>query len=174
MRYLPRVLDTRPVSRVAGLRAEKAADGLLLYDEQGELILRLNDSAAVVWRNSDGTRTVSELVDTLTEELGEPADLDQVLIALDELSRHGLIESGYDQRTPAAARLSRRQFVRRVGVAAAVVIGAMPIVHSMAAPEPAEGSTFGKHYSYCPKLPKDTKPPKHFKPPYTANCGPRR
>jgi coenzyme PQQ synthesis protein D (PqqD) len=162
------------VSRTEGLRAEEADDGVLVYGEQGDLILRMNRSAAVVWRNSDGTRTVSDLVDTLTEELGEQADADQVLVALDELSRHGLIESGYDRRDPAAARLSRRQFVRRVGVAAAVVMGAMPIVHSMTAPEPAEGSTFAKHYSYCPKLPKDTKPPKHFKPPYTSNCGPRR
>ena len=166
--------DLRPLSRTDGLRAEEADGGLLIYDEEGELILSLNRSAAVVWRSSDGKRTVGNLVDVLTEELGEQADRDQVLVALDELAKHGLIESGYEERDPAASRLSRRNFVRRVGIVAAVAVG-MPIVHGMVTPEAAEGSV-PKHYMYCPdpKLLKDKKPPKHWKPPYTSNCGPRR
>jgi Coenzyme PQQ synthesis protein D (PqqD) len=172
-----RVGGVRPLSLFAGFTAEEVDDGgLLIRNEEGELVLRLNRSAAVVWRSSDGNHTVSDLVEVLTAELGEQADDHQVLIALDELEKHGLIESGYDQRDPAAARLSRRQFVRRVGAVAVVALGAMPIVHSLVVPEPAEGSTLGKHYMYCPKGPKDPegKPPKHFKPPYTSNCGPRR
>jgi hypothetical protein len=173
----PRVEDVRPLSLTAAFTAEELDEGgLLIRNEQGELVLSLNRSAAVVWRSSDGNRTVADLVEVLSDELGERADEDQVLVALDELARHGLIESGYDERDPAAARLSRRQFVRRVGAVAAVALGAMPIVHSLVVPEPAEGSTLGKHYMYCPKGPKDPegRPPKSFKPPYTSNCRPRR
>lgn len=164
------------MSRTAGLRAEEADGSVVLFGEQDELVLRLNRAAAAVWRNSDGTRTVGNLVDVLTEELGEQADRDQVLVALDELARHGLIESGYEQRDPTASRVSRRQFVRRVGGAVAAVAVGMPIVHSMLVPEQAEGAALGHHYMYCPnpKLLKDKKPPKQWKPPYTSNCGPKR
>lgn len=98
----------------------------------------------------------------LSAEFGEQADEDQVLVALDELSKHGLIDSGYERRDPNAARLSRRQFIRRVGVVAAVAVG-IPVVHSMAAPKPAQGSTM-KHYVYCPK--------KHKKKYSSPECGP--
>ena len=141
--------EFRPLARTTGLRAEETDDGLLIYSEQGELLLSLNRSAAVVWQNSDGSRTLEDLVEVLTHELGQEADEHQVLVALDELQKNGLIESGYEQRDPDAARLSRRQFVRRVGVVAAVAVG-IPVVHSMAAPKPAAGGTLG-HYKYQPK-----------------------
>lgn len=159
----PCVRVARPLSLTAGFMAEELdGGGLLIKDEQGELVLRLNRAAALVWQNSDGTRTVSDLVDVLAEEFGDQADENQVLVALDELDKHGLIDSGYERRDPNAARLSRRQFVRRVGIVTAVAVG-IPVVHSMAVPKPAAGSTMGKHYKYCGK--------KH-KLPYTDNCGP--
>jgi hypothetical protein len=172
-----RVADLRPLSRTEGLRAEDADGGVLIYDEQDELVLSLNRSAAVVWRSSDGNRTIGSLVDVLTEELGEQADRDQVLVALDELATHGLIESGYDERDPAAARLSRRNFVRRAGVFAAVALG-MPIVHRMATPDPAQAASSRKGpqqtgYTYCPD-PKMFKGNRYLKkhppPPYQGPC----
>lgn len=141
--------DFRPLARTTGLTAEKTDDGLLLYNEQGVQLLSLNRSAALVWQSSDGSRTLEDLVAVLTTELGQEADEHQVLIALDELQKYGLIESGYEERDPNAARLSRRQFVRRVGVVAAVAVG-IPVVHSMAAPKPAAGAALG-HYKYRPK-----------------------
>jgi len=154
----------RPLALTEGFAAEEVDGGLLIYDEHGELVLKLNRSAALVWQKSDGTRTVSDLVDVLTEELGVQADEDQVLVALDELSSHGLIESGYDQRDANATRLSRRHFIRRVGIVAGAAAVGIPIVHSMAVPKPAEGSTM-KRYTYCGQ--------KH-KFPYTDNCGPKK
>ena len=155
--------DACPLALTAGFTAVDADGGLLIYDEQGELVLRLNRSAALVWRSSDGTRTVSDLVEVLVLEFGEQADEDQVLVALDELSKYGLIDSGYEPRDANAARLSRRQFIRRVGVVAAVAVG-IPVVHSMAVPKAAEGSTM-KHYVYCPK--------QHKKKYSSPECGPR-
>lgn len=154
--------EIRPLSLTAGLTAEEVDGGLLIYDEQDELVLRLNRSAALVWRSSDGNRTVADLVEVLTDELGERADEDQVLVALDELVKHGLIESGYEQRDPNAARISRRHFVRRVGAVAALAAWGVPVVHSMAVPQSASASSF-PGYSYCKK---------HY--PHIGNCGPHR
>jgi hypothetical protein len=55
------------------------------------------------------------------------------MIALDDLLEHGLLLSGYEKRPDSAARLSRRRFLRRVGIAGAAAM-AVPIVYSTAVP----------------------------------------
>ena len=75
-------------------------------------------------------------------ELGETADEDVVLMALDSLSEHGLIRSGYDERDGAAVALSRRRFFRRVGVAGAAAVNA-PVVYSIIAPTAAAALSHG-------------------------------
>jgi hypothetical protein len=115
--------NPRPLARTAGLLTEELDDELLVFDEQRQLACRLNRTAAVVWQSSDGRRTVAELVDLLREDFGE-------------LAEQGLIESGYARRDPDAARLSRRRFIRRVGVVGTAAL-ALPVVQGVVAPTPA-------------------------------------
>lgn len=137
----------RPVARVNGLITEEVDGELLVYDAQTDVACRLNGSAALVWRNSDGKRTVSDLVAVLSEELGDLADEDMVMVALDHLAEHGLIESGYDPREANAARVTRRRFIRRVGVVGAASM-AVPVVHSMVVPTPAAAqSGYAAYYN---------------------------
>jgi Coenzyme PQQ synthesis protein D (PqqD) len=139
------------VARTAGLTSEQVDGELVIYNEQREPVLRLNRPAALVWLNSDGRHTVTDLVAVLAEELGELADEDQVMIALDELDKHDLIESGYKQRAPSEVRISRRGFVRRAGAVAAAAVG-IPVVYSLVAPGVASGSaTHHYHYVYRPR-----------------------
>jgi hypothetical protein len=135
----------KPLARAAGLLTEEVDGELLVYDEQDQIVCRLNRSAALVWRNSDGRHTVAELVEVLRAEFGELADEDLVLVALDKLDEHGLIQSGHRQRTADASRLSRRRFFRRVGVAGAAA-AAVPVVHSMVVPTPAAAQSIGGYY----------------------------
>jgi hypothetical protein len=141
-----------PVARKAGLVSEQVDGELVVYDDEREPILRLNRPATLVWLHSDGRNTVTDLAAVLAEELGGPADEDQVMIALDELAKHDLIESGYEQRKPSEARISRRAFVRRAGAVAAAAIG-IPVVQSLVAPAVAAASTqehHHYHYVYHP------------------------
>src|SRR5689334_9384226 len=123
----------RPVARTEGLLTEDLEDELLVYDSRTDVAFSLNPSAALVWRNCDGKRSPRDLVRVLEKDLGGVADEDMVLVALDSLVEHGLIESGYECRDPSATRINRRRFIGRVGVAAAAV----PVVASMAVPAPA-------------------------------------
>jgi hypothetical protein len=118
------------------LLTEEVDDEILVYDSGDNVACRLNASAALVWRNSDGSRTVADLVEILRGELGDLADEDMVMIALDTLAEHDLLESGYEARAVTAARISRRRFMRRVGVVGAAAM-AVPVVHSMLVPSPA-------------------------------------
>ena len=137
----------RPLARIEGLITEEVDGELLVYDAQRDVACRLNGSAALVWQSSDGKRTVDDLVAVLSEELGELADEDMVMVALDHLAEHGLIESGYDPREANAARISRRRFIRRVGVVGAASM-AVPVVHSMVVPTPAAAqSGYSPYYT---------------------------
>ena len=134
----------RPLARTDGVVTEDVADEVLVYDERTDVACRLNRSAALVWRNSDGKRTLEDLVHVLEADLGDVADEDMVLMALDSLAEHGLIESGYEARDSTASRLSRRRFFRRVGVAAVSI----PVVASMAVPMPAAAASNGGYAPY--------------------------
>jgi hypothetical protein len=78
-------------------------------------------------------------VGVLADEVGEVADEDLVLVSLDYLAEHGLIESGYEEREASVSRLSRRRFIRRVGVVGTAA-AALPLVQSLVAPVPAAAS----------------------------------
>ena len=123
-------------------------DELLVYDRERDVASRLNRSAAIVWRSSDGTRTVADLVAVLAEELGALADEDMVMVALDNLGKNGLLESGYEARDSTAVRLTRRRFIRRVGVVGAAAM-TLPVVHSLVVP-PAAAAVSGGGYPYYP------------------------
>lgn len=137
-------MDNGVVARTEGLLTEEIDGDLLIYDRQRDVAFRLNSTAALVLRSCDGTRTVGDLLAILTEELGDLADEDMVLMALDELTEHDLIVSGYERRDVEATRLSRRRFFRRAGVAGAAAAAA-PLVYRMAVPTAAPAATAFVH-----------------------------
>jgi hypothetical protein len=143
------VAELRPIARTEGLMTEEVDDELLVYDQRHESAHRLNRTAAIVWRNADGNRSVGDLVKVLAETLGDLADEDLVMVALDDLGRSGLLLD--DEPRPAdETRVSRRRFIRRVGVVGTAAL-ALPIVYSMASPTPAAAQSDVCYcYCYCP------------------------
>jgi hypothetical protein len=134
----------RPLARTEDLLVEDVDGEVLVYDETDSLACRLNGSAAFVWRHCDGTNTVDDLVRLVAGEFGALGRPELVHVALDELAEHGLLASGYETRSKVAARLSRRHFMRAVGIggAAAAVV---PIVASMLVPTPAAASSLSSY-----------------------------
>jgi hypothetical protein len=132
----------RPISRTEGLLTEEVDGELLAYDWGTNTAWRLNSTAAIVWRSCDGTRTLEDLLEVLEAELGSEVDEDVILIALDELVEHGMIESGYERRDEVSVRLSRRRFFK--GATAATVAVAVPVVYSMAVPSAAAAASYPK------------------------------
>jgi hypothetical protein len=128
-----------PQARRHDVHTEQLKDELLVYDETRDTAHSLNRTAAAVWRASDGTRTTDDLVRVLADELGDLADEDLVLVTLDDLRAAELIE-GAPKRDPEVARLSRRRFIRRVGAVGTAAL-ALPVVHSIVAPDPAAAGT---------------------------------
>ena len=131
-----------PLARTDGLLTETVDREVLVYDLERDTAFHLNSTAALVWRSCDGSRTVAELAALVAEELGEEPNEDVVLMALDNLSDHGLIRSGYKERDGAAVALSRRRFFRRVGAVGAAALNA-PVVYGMSVPIAAAALSTG-------------------------------
>jgi hypothetical protein len=132
----------RPLARTEGILTELLDGELLAYDLDGDISTHLNQTAALVWQHCDGRRTIADLQALVTDELGDPADEDVVLMALDTLLEHGLIASGYAERGGAEIALSRRRFFRRVGVTGVAALNA-PVVYSLLVPTAAAAVSHG-------------------------------
>ena len=53
------------------IRSEDIANETVLYDATRGQAVYLNDTAAIVWKLCDGTRTVNEMTALLARELGD-------------------------------------------------------------------------------------------------------
>jgi hypothetical protein len=85
----------RPVQR-DGASAVELDENLALYDGVGQLLILLNPSAATVWELCDGTRTVDDMIDVLTEAHPDEArviagDVRQTIRKLAELGLVGAV-----------------------------------------------------------------------------------
>jgi hypothetical protein len=123
-----------PEARHAELIVQELADEVLIYDEQQHKAHCLNQTAAVVWKQCDGTRDVSDIARRASLELGAPVGEEMVWLAVDELSKRRLLKEKLELGT---AGTSRREMMRRLGVGAAV---ALPLVVSIVAPRAADAA----------------------------------
>ena len=122
----------KPLARRDGLLIRELPGELLVYERDEHRAHCLNGTAAVVFKNADGTRTVTDLA-LLVAPPGEQAEGRAVVAeALARLAEAGLLEGD-----PAATGWSRRDVVRRVGIGAAILL---PAVASVVAPTPAEAA----------------------------------
>ena len=79
-------------AREESLIIKTLSDEVLVYDLNADKAHCLNRTAAFVWNNCDGRRSVSEIARLLREELQAPVDENVVWLALDQLERFKLLE----------------------------------------------------------------------------------
>ena len=126
-----------PQMRNQGLVVDDLPDEVLVYDCNNHQAHCLNRSAALVWRSCDGQSSPSEIARRLTAELDIPFAEDFVLVALNQLENQELLVRV--AASPAQfAVLSRRQMVRRIGLATVI---AVPLVTSIVVPRAVEAAT---------------------------------
>lgn len=102
----------------------------LIYDLDANRAYCLNETAALVFNLCDGTRDVAAVSRTLSEQLGQTISEDFVWLAIEELKRNGLLANA-DQIETKFAGVSRREAIRKVGLAS---LAALPVVASLIAP----------------------------------------
>lgn len=149
-----------PAARREGVLVRELPGELLVYEQREHRAHCLNRTAATVFQNADGTRSITDLARLLAPEAG-PADSEAVVAeSLALLADAGLLESA----APSGG-WSRREWVRRAGVAAAVLL---PVVASILVPAPAEA--LATCVSNCASKPNGTPCSCSGADPCTASC----
>ena len=118
-----------PKARKEQLIVKELPDELLIYDLQRDKAHCLNETAALVWKNCDGRKTVDQLRELMEENAGSPVPEEMVWLALDQLETFRLLDEAALKPVQFAG-MSRRDMVRRVGIAAI----ALPVILSIVAP----------------------------------------
>lgn len=132
-----RTVPARPRARAEGVVVRELPDEVLVYDLDTHRAVCLNSTAARVWRLCDGRRTTADIRKALEKSSGGPVPEELVWLALEQLGRDQLLDAR-PPRPAELAGLSRRELIKRVGLAAAV---ALPAVVSVVAPTPAQAAS---------------------------------
>lgn len=120
-----------PVARKAGLVIQDVPDEVLVYDMDTNKAHCLNNTAALVWRSCDGTRSVPEIAKHVGSLAGEKVTDDFVWLAIDQLNANDLLEKQVEADFKG---MSRRDVIKRIGLTSMV---ALPVIASLIAPPTA-------------------------------------
>src|SRR5438309_11484106 len=108
-----------PLARKEGLLIERLSDEVLVYDLERKKAHCLNQAAALIWDHCDGKTSVQEMARLFNDQVSETVVEDVVWFALDRLGKSHLLKESVN-RPNDLATLTRRQLIRRVGLAVSV------------------------------------------------------
>jgi Coenzyme PQQ synthesis protein D (PqqD) len=128
-------MSYKPEVRLVEMTMQEVGDELVVYDSRHRRAHRLNETAALVFRFSDGTRTVEDIAFLLTDDLSLAERMALVWVTLDELSRANMLTAAVSP--PDDLNRSRRNLIQK----AAAIGLAFPVFDSILAPSPVEAAT---------------------------------
>lgn len=131
--------ENYPLSRSEKILTQESAEEILIYDLTINKAFCLNQTSALVWQACDGTKSVAEISRILSVQLKTKVGEDIVWLALQQLKKDGLLEAGDRFVTP-FDNLSRREVVKRVGLASMVML---PVISGLVAPSALHAQSLG-------------------------------
>lgn len=122
-------MNKLPTAKSVNIIVQNLNDEVLIYDLTINKAFCLNDTSAKVYNACDGVQTFEDLKRRykFTDDL--------ILFAIDELKANNLIE---DYQSSHFAGLSRREVMRRVGLASIV---ALPLITGLVVPTSASAAS---------------------------------
>lgn len=143
-------MKVSPVARTESLIVKEEDGETLVYDLKTDKAHCLNETAALVWKNCDGHKSVSDIAGVLGAESDSSVTDEVVWLALDQLERFKLLEEAPAKPTFLAG-MTRRQMVARLGIAAV----ALPAIVSIVAPNAQAAGSGTIPPNFCCANPND-------------------
>ena len=122
--------DIKPLARREKLVMQSLDDETLVYDLETNRVFCLNQTSSLVWEKCNGNNTVSEISGFLTKQSKSSVSEDFVWLALEQLKKENLLDEK-EEISNKFEHLSRRDVVRRIGLASVI---ALPLISSVVAP----------------------------------------
>jgi hypothetical protein len=125
-----------PEARREGLVVQELSNEVLVFDRERNKAHCLNSTAARVWGLCDGKTSVAQIARAIEGECNLPVDEDVIWLGVEQLSKTHLLRE-QTALPDHKSGLSRREVMKRIGVAAAV---ALPVITSIIAPSAAQAA----------------------------------
>lgn len=129
----------KPNARRSYIIVQEVGTDTLVYDQLRDTAHSLSQVTGYVFRKADGTRTIAELSVELERDLGMEGGEALVSAALWELQRVHLLDDAFVVEPASGKDVSRREAMRRFGIAALALVA----ITTIAAPTPAMAKSFG-------------------------------
>ena len=136
-----------PIARKENLVVQEVPDEVLVFDLDTNKAHCLNQTAAMVWKACDGTKSVSDIAAAVSEQSGNKVNDEFIWLAIDQLTENKLLNNTIEK---SFNRNGRRDAIKKIGMASMI---ALPIVASLAAPRSAMASVSCQCVSFpstCP------------------------
>lgn len=124
------MITNKPKRREINLAIQELENELLIYDTLINKAICLNSTSAMVWQACDGNRDVPGISKYLSAKFNNYITEEMIWLALDLLNKSNLIDNK-DEFPSFFAGLSRREIIRKVGLATVV---ALPVISAIVAP----------------------------------------
>jgi hypothetical protein len=125
-----------PRTRRDDLLTTKLDDEVVVYDPESKQAHSLNRLAVAVWNHADGSKSIDELQQSVSDEIGTPVDQTAVVNAIRKLERAHLLLD----KVRAVGPLTRRQMLTKSGKLGAAAI-VTPLIASAFVPVAAAAAS---------------------------------
>lgn len=137
--------ETKPCVRKSEILTQRIAGETLVYDLRKNKAYCLNETSSLIWNLCGGEMSVGQISASLKNQLRTDVSENMVWLAIDQFKTDGLLEDN-TIKNPAFDGMSRREIIRRVGLASAI---ALPLVSSLVAPSAAKAQSCIAELELC-------------------------
>src|SRR4051812_32878746 len=145
-------MNNIPIARNTDVGVQEMDNEVLIYDFLTNKAYCLNETAALIWQNCDGRKSLSEVTEKVSRELKSPVDEGLVWLALEQLKKDNLVK--HELAPPAVFDgMNRREVIKKIGLASMI---ALPLISAVVAPTPASAQSAvkcalaGSSLGFCP------------------------
>jgi len=125
--------NVKPTARKNDLVIQQANDEVLVYDLNTNKASCLNETAAFVWQNCNGSNAIADIAQALGRKTNTEVNDDLVWLAVDELSKNKLLEEKVAaEYSFTATGVSRRDVIKKIGLGTMI---ALPLIATLIAPQ---------------------------------------
>lgn len=102
----------------------------LVYNLKTDRMFHLNETSSLVWQFCDGRSSIGQISREVSRKLNNQTNEEIVWLSLQQLQNNGLLDH-YTELEPELNKISRREMIRKAGLATMV---AFPLITSVVAP----------------------------------------
>src|SRR5258708_28348876 len=129
--FLKMKKNVKPTARKNDLVIQQADNEVLVYDLNKNKAACLNETAAFVWQNCNGSNGIADIAQALGRKTNSEVNDDVVWLAIDELSKNRLLEEKVAAEYSFTGT-SRRDVIKKIGLGTMV---ALPLIATLVAPQ---------------------------------------